>query len=70
VRFGEGPKVADEFAVEHCAEFLAWVKANYPRQYGHALPHGVADFCREQTGKALPVIAAAQADTVGVLLTM
>ena len=67
VAFGDSPAAEDEFDVKHYAEFLAWVKENYFGQYWHALPRGVADFCRKKSGKVLAALAAGQADASVIL---
>jgi hypothetical protein len=68
--FENGTMVKDEFTVRHYAEFLTWIKENHSGRYWHALPRGVADFCRNQSGKALAVLAAVQADSASVLLSL
>ncbi len=70
VDFGDGKPADDEFPVQHYAEFLSWVKQSHSGQYWHALPRGVANFCRKQTGKALAVLAAVQADSACLLLSL
>ncbi len=71
VDFGQGAAVEDEFEVRQYAEFLAWVKENHSGQYWHALPRGVADFCRKQSSQALVAIAAAaQSKSAALLLNI
>ena len=70
VALENGTMAEDEFTVRHYAEFLTWIKENHSGQYWHGLPRGVADFCRKQSGKALAVLAAVQADSASVLLSL
>ena len=70
VDFGQGTRAEDEFPVKHYAEFLTWLKENHSGQYWHALPRGVADFCRKQTSKALVALAAVQADSTAILQSL
>jgi hypothetical protein len=68
IHFGDGDAAEDEFPVEKYSEFLSWVKQNYGGQYWHAIPRGIADFCRKRTCQALAMLTVVQADSGSILL--
>ena len=61
VAFGNARPTQVEFPVHHYAEFLSWVKETRSDNYWHALPRGVADFCRKCSCRALALMMAVQA---------
>jgi hypothetical protein len=68
IAFGNARPTQDEFPVHHYAEFLSWVKETRSDNYWHALPRGVADFCRKCSYRTLALMMAVQVNASEVLL--
>jgi len=70
VAFGNAACARDEFPVRYYEELLAWVKKTQSPNYWHALPKGVADFCRKYSCRALAAVMAVQAGLPEVLAVL